>query len=259
VALRQSAVARGAVAPESPPTVMWDQFYALEQRRNQQGRHKLFVGPTQSGKTVLARLEARLRSYVVVLGTKPVDDSLDEYEREGYLRIDHWPPTNKEKKDAGAPDSCRLLLWPEIKKREQLRSPKIRDTFLALFDQAFIEGHWTIVVDEALWVARRSGLDLDQALADMAYGSASNKVSLYITLQRPSGVSRLIWANCAEAYIFHSGVRDDVRELASLGIYQPPDVVRAMTQLGTGENHHPFLYLPCRAGGATWAISEAQL
>lgn len=241
----------------APPVVGWDQFYALERARNAQGRHKLFVGPTQSGKTVLARLEARLRDYVVVLGTKPVDSSLDAYVKEGYARIDHWPPTRSEirKQPEG---TTRFLLWPKITKREDLRSPRVRDAFLRLFDQAFIEGMWTIVVDEALWVARRSGLGLDEPLADMAYGSASNKVSLYITLQRPSGVSRLIWSNVSEAYIFHSGVRDDVRELASLGIYQPPDVVKVIAGLGTGQGHHPFLYLPCRAQGS-WAVSEARL
>jgi hypothetical protein len=54
-----------------------------------------------------------------------------------------------------------------------------------------------------------------------------------------------------QALIFHSGGVNDLRQLASLGVYPPGDVVSAISTL----EGHQFLDLPCR-GGAAWSVSE---
>ena len=77
---------------EAPPVVDWSTWYSKRARIPGQGRHVLFVGPTQSGKTVLCRKLAALRSFVVVFGTKAHDSSLDAYLADGYRRIESWPP-----------------------------------------------------------------------------------------------------------------------------------------------------------------------
>ena len=235
----------------TPPVVPWAEWYAKRARIPGQGRHILFVGPTQSGKTVLARKLAELRSFVVVFGTKARDSSLDAYLADGYRRIESWPPKPKDIR----PDSTgavRLLLWPKIVKREDLR--RHRDHYARCLEDAFIEGHWTIVADEGLYLASRKGLNLDQELADVAFGAASNKVSLYLCLQRPSGLSRVTWSSVSDAMVFHLGVTNDIRELASLGVYDPREAAHAIKQL----QGHAFLDLPCR-GGAEWSISEVDL
>ena len=76
----------------------WLDWYARQRAQYRQGQHILVSGPTDSGKTVLAFWIAQLRQYVVVLGTKPRDPSLDRYVEAGYLRIDHWPPTPSDKR-----------------------------------------------------------------------------------------------------------------------------------------------------------------
>lgn len=225
-----------------------------------EGAHKLYVGPTRSGKTTLCRLFARLRNYVVVLGTKPIDKNLDAYVREGYVRIDHWPPTRSDLKDQPH-DQARVILWPKMRKREDLR--RFRSTYLRCFDDVYMRGGWTVVADEGYWIAKRSGLALDQALEDLAFGGASAGVSLHLCLQRPSGVPRITWQSVSDAFIFHGGITDDVRELASLGTYQPRDVVRVVTTMGRNPDGsptggHPFLHLPCTAR-RTWGLSEAKL
>lgn len=245
----------------APPEVEWATFDESRRLQSRQGQHALFVGPTQSGKTLLCRMEARHRQYTVVLGTKPVDDSLDAYVNEGYIRIDHWPPRPSDYRKQLDPEAVRFILWPQMKKREDLR--RFRSVYQRCMESVFISGRWTIVADEGLWLSSRKGLNLGQELSDLAYGSASNKVSLYLCVQRPANVPPITWTSVSDAYIFHMGRTDDVRELASLGTYPPKAAIEAVQSLGGDdgalEETHKFLYLPCRGGRGSWAISEVDV
>jgi hypothetical protein len=191
---------------------------------------------------------SRLYNYVVVFGTKPVDKSLDAYVNEGYKRIDHWPPTPQEIRRQ-SPDSQRYILWPKIKERSELR--KYRDVYAKALDEIFIDGKWCVVLDEGLWLASSKGLNLAEEMSGLAYGAASNLVSMHLIVQRPANVPPITWTSCSQAFLFHLGKTDDVRELASLGTYTPREAQEAVKHL-TG---HRFLDLPCR-GGYEWSISE---
>ena len=245
-------MATSAQLLQAPPEVPWPTWYQDQPRLKVQGEHILFSGPTQSGKTVLCRLVARNRTFVVVFGTKPVDKSLDAYVAEGYHRIDHWPPTRADYRKGAQywePGKVRFILWPKIKTREELR--KFRGIYAKAMDDIFIDGKWCIVVDEGLWLASPSGLGLGAPLGDIAYGSASNGVSLYVLVQRIANVPPVVWTSATWAEIFHTGRTTDVRELASLGVYPPKTTGEAVRQL----RGHQFLDLPCR-GGAEWAITQ---
>ena len=231
-----------------PPELSWEQWYGQQARTVHQGMHILFSGPTQSGKTLLCRYVVRLRSFVVVFGTKPVDPSLDAYVDEGYTRIDHWPPTRHDLKE-WSDEEARFILWPKIVTYEDLH--RHRNVYRKCMADIFIEGRWAIVVDEGLWFSSKDGLDLGKELGAMAYGSASNKVSLHLLVQRPTQVPPVAWTSCSQALIFHSGRVEDVRQLASLGTYTPQDAAVAIQQL----HGHQFLDLPCR-GQAEWSVSE---
>lgn len=250
----------------APPRVLaWPAFEAERRATVSQGDHQLFVGPTQSGKTVLCRINVRDRKFTVVWGTKKRDPSLDAYLAEGYIRVDEWPPRHRldwngkrfvrrpfnYRKLGEEQGYLRLLLWPEIVNREDLR--RHREQYARCLDSAFIDGGWTIVIDEGLWVATRGGLGLDQELSQIAYGAASNKVSLYLCMQRPSGMSRVTWSSVSDAYVFKSGVVDDIRELASLGVNEPRDAVKVIQTQIRG---HQFLHVPTRGQSKGWSISE---
>ena len=234
-----------------PPVLSWPQWYGQQQRTVHQGMHVLFSGPTQSGKTMLCRYVVRNRQFVVVFGTKPVDPALDAYVDEGYTRIDHWPPTRHDLKE-WSDEEARFILWPKIVTYEDLH--RHRNVYRKCMADIFIEGRWAIVVDEGLWFSSKDGLDLGKELGAMAYGSASNKVSLHLLVQRPSNVPPVAWTSCSQALIFHSGRVEDVRQLASLGTYTPQDAAEAIREL----HGHQFLDLPCR-GQAEWSISEVEL
>jgi hypothetical protein len=259
---------------EPPRELTWPQFEAERRRSVTQGMHQLFNGPTQSGKTVLCRINVRDRDFVVVWGTKARDASLQAYVDEGYVRINHWfkdkplggmsdrttqlVPDRKGKLiekpykiEKDALGKVRLILWPEIKSRPDLR--RHRDEYAKCLDDVFIVGGWTVVIDEMLWATRRSGLNLDSNLAEVAFGAASNKVSLYFCMQRPTGMERVTWSSVADAYLFKCGVVDDIRELAALGTVDPRDAVIAIRTKISG---HKFLHLPTRGQSQGWAISE---
>lgn len=240
-----------------PPVIPYDQWYRDEYYSIRQNQHILFAGPTQSGKTLLCRQVARLHDYVVVFGTKPVDESLDAYVEEGYERIDHWPPTRRDirkqqekwgNRENREPRYMRFILWPKIRKREDLF--KHRETYAKAIDNIFIEGGWCVVMDEGLWLADKNALNLGPYMSQMAFGAASNKVSMFLLVQRPANVPRITWSSCAQALLFHMGITDDITELSSLGTYNRQAVKDALASLG----QHEFLDLPCR-GGAEWSIS----
>jgi len=235
----------------APPVIDWETFHQGFKSRWAQGQHCLFVGPTGSGKTVCARTLARDRQFVVVLGTKPKDPELDKYIAEGYTRVESWPPPQKALK----PDSegaIRVVLWPKIAKREDLY--RFRPIYNKFLDSAFIDGGWTIVADEGLWLSDTKGLNLGNNLSSIAYAGRSSEITLMMLIQRPAGVPRNTWSNCSHAFIWHGGVTSDIRELASLGTYSPKEVAPAIQSLKGFE----FLHLPCRAG-ATWAVSQVRM
>jgi hypothetical protein len=233
------------------PAEDWESFFGAFVSRWRQGQHCLFVGPTGSGKTIAARTLVRARQYVVVLGTKPRDRELDAYIAEGYVRVESWPPPARALRPL-EDGSVRLVLWPKIKSREDLR--RFRPVFAKFLDFAFIDQGWTIVADEGLWLSDRDGLALGAHLSAISYAGRSSDVTLLMLIQRPAGVPRNTWSNCSHAFMWHSGVTSDVRELASLGTYDPKDVAEAIQDL----EGHQFLYLPCRAG-AHWSRSEVAL
>lgn len=238
--------------PEQPPVVPWPEWY--ERERYYKPGHILFSGPTQSGKTRACREVVRLRSFVTVVGTKVKDPSLDAYVAEGYLRIEHWPPTRQDIKRATQPDgSVRLILWPRIRTRADLRKPETKALFARFLDYIFIEGEWTVVIDEGLWFSASTGLNLGLALGDIAYGGASNGIKLYVLVQRPANVPPVVWTSVSQAILFKSGRTDDIRELASLGTYDPKDVAVAIRRLQLFQ----FLDLPVRAQ-AEWALSTVE-
>lgn len=242
----------------APPVVAWDEWRARQWAGTRQGQHILFEGPTQSGKTLLCRKVTALKRYAVVLGTKPFDSSLDEYVKEGYYRIDHWPPTKADYRKATVPflpgqDAIRLILWPKIVTADDLY--KFNSLYRKCLNQIFVDGKWCVVLDEAIWLADRKGCDLGDIMTKLAFASASNGVSMHVLCQRPALLPPIVWQSCMQALLFHGGNTRDQRELASLGVYPPTDVVRAIQRL----RGHQFLDLPCRGGvdgQATWAVSE---
>jgi hypothetical protein len=258
----------------TPSDVEWMTWHRRFDRGWVQGEHLNIDGPTQSGKSLLARVlvtgEDGIggRRFVCVMGTKPKDRTLDEYVRLGFVRIDHWPPTKSDLRKC--PEGrAWFILWPKIKTVKDLH--RFTPLFQKALEDIYIDEGWTVVIDETLWFCSRNpGLNLGSLLGAMAFGVASLDISLVFLMQRPAGVPRILWQSCTWSLLFHLGVTSDVRELASLGTYPPKAVVEAIQHLGgtqlpdgswqepdEDDPPHQFLALPQR-GGKKWSTSEVR-
>lgn len=255
---------------DRPPVVTWEQFINAQvakkrhaktsinpttKRVTVEGIHRLYVGRTRSGKTTLARIMSRMEKTSLVFGTKPNDPSLDDYiNKEGYLRIESWPPKAKDLKVRGPYDQVKLILWPRITAYGDLK--RNRSHFANALHDIQTEGAWHIGIDEAFQVCRRGGLDLGEEVSEIAYGGAGNGISMSLIIQRPAGVPVIVHEQSHELYQFKSGNLNDIRSLASYAGTSPREFSDALRGLNEGRtNGHQFLHAPM-TDGTTWEISE---
>lgn len=251
-----------AIELEQPPRVPWDRFITTQVERNRiaaasgKGFHRVIVGQTQSGKTTLNRILLRMKKTVLMFGTKPKDDSLEDYIRtEGFVRIDHWPPTRKELKQRGPYDQVKLLLWPKITAYADLK--KWKTLYRRAIEDITVEPYWTASIDEGNYFCSSKFLGLGDEVSAIAFGGASNGSSEHLLLQRPRGIDPITYGSGHDLFLFPIGNTNDIRELASYSKQTAREVAAAVKSLNRGnpDRGHEFLYLPF-VGGASWAISE---
>lgn len=260
------------MAPQSdlPKVVAWERFINAQVaerraskvstnprtgRKTVEGRHRLFDGRTRSGKTTLCRVMTRMEKTTLVFGTKPHDPSLDDYiYREGFVRIESWPPRPKDLKQRGDFDQVKLILWPKMTAYGDLK--KNRPHFQNALRDVLAEGSWTTVIDEGFQVCRRGGLDLGEEVSELAYGGAGNGNSLWLIIQRPSGIPVITHEQSHELYQFPTGNVNDIRALASYTGHSVREFADALRSLNRSSGHgHQFLHAPMY-DGATWEVSE---
>lgn len=146
-----------------------------------QGEHVVILGPTGSGKTFFVHQMLDTREYVCVLAVKPRDDTLErfkrgeEYGRNKYKVVKKWPP------DYGV---HKLVYWEKPKGLHKLKEQSI--AIHNALNRMYREGGWTIYVDEAGYVAGTLGLG--QALGVLLNQGRSSKISMVITVTRPTSV-----------------------------------------------------------------------
>lgn len=185
---------------QAPTTVSWTEFQCLFHW--EQGQHLTLLGPTGYGKSTTTRLLLPCRDYVVFFATKRKDKLYDELKREGF-----------EEQKAFKPElSNRILLKPPIDPDDETKQ---RAEFSQTITEVYWQGGWTIVWDEAVYVA--DYLKLEKKMSFMWQQARSHFISIVAGTQRPAFIPLYAYDQPTHFFFWKMKLDKDVQRVARLG------------------------------------------
>lgn len=163
-----------------------------------QGDHLTLIGPTGSGKSVLARDLIARRRFAAIAVTKVRDSTWADLR---WPMTRTWPP----------PRDGRWLVWPTSRDPDQLIARQ-RFTFDRMLADAFARGGYTILLDEVRHVSERLGL---KGLCETLWlQGRSLGVGLVSCSQRPVWIPSEAVSQARWLVTFRTRDGRDVRRLA---------------------------------------------
>lgn len=191
--------------PQAPsPTWPWPEFLRWFLCNWNQGEHVTMIGTTGCGKTTTAREFLPLRSHVVAFGVKGRDDTMEEFLRDGYLRIRRWD---------GAAYADYVVLWPEILGSGDVDAVQ-RPIFRQAMDSIFAQGGWCVFLDEVVYLAET--LRLERELKFLLNQGRSSGISIVAATQRPAFIPLAFYDQATHLFIWKDNDRRNIARLAEL-------------------------------------------
>ncbi len=163
-----------------------------------------------------------LRTYVVLVATKPKDSGLAALTKRGWKRTPSWPVRKGTKK---------VLLWPPYKKPEYER--KQIEVFVPAFDDIFEDGGWCIYFDEVAYMV--DDLKLGQWVRRFWRQGRSNDITVLAATQRPVDVPLDMYSAASWLFLWRTNDRRDLDRLAGLGAANAEQVRHYVQRLAAHE------------------------
>lgn len=163
--------------------VPWETFLQWFAHVWQQGQHVAIVGPTGCGKTTVAVGLTRLRRWVLALDAKGGDSTL---KGSGFTAVTDWPPPKKVRQDIAEGRPARLLVGFSPRTLQEI--PKLRALLHAVLNAAWIDGHWTVEVDELQLMADRRMMALGSVIEQFLVAARDKGLSVVTAFQAPAWV-----------------------------------------------------------------------
>lgn len=221
--------------------------FARERLDYNAGQHVLFAGPTQRGKTRLAKdllkyvASPDLPAYVAV--SKPADKASLEMVRDlGFRRIPSYPPTPKIKELLGDKPSG-FVLWPDMRDPETGMSNAAVATH-ALIHHTYANGargkKCILVLDDTVIKAKILNLDRDMVM--IATMSSAMGIGGWFFIQKPTDAGKIsLWSFSQSEHIFITKDPDkrNRQRYNEIGGFDTAAVDRAIQTL----KPYQFLYL----------------
>lgn len=151
------------------------------------GEHVSVIGDTGSGKTFLISKLVQVREYAVILRTKPDDITFSGFAKRSKA------------KSMNNLQESKILLEPAY--RDQ------RTEIASALDKVWIQGGWTCVVDELLYIER---LKLTKMVERLLTQGRSKQISTVVGMQRPVAITRFAISQSTHVFCFQMEGRDIV-------------------------------------------------
>lgn len=235
------------------PWVPWQQFRPWFRYQWAAGEHVSMIGPTGSGKTTLALELLDRRDFVVALGTKPKDPTLDQLvKRQGWQLTRAWPEggvagwfghggirvRKVRMSDGSSRERAHVVLWPKYERvTDRQRQREVFDHALA---EMFADTGWCVFADEVFYLAQTLGLA--DHLDNLWTQGRSIGLTLVAGTQRPAFVPRNMYSQATHLFLWGDNDEDNVRRVGGLGGLSNA-LVRAIV---AGLPQHHVLYVNTR-------------
>jgi len=212
-------VARATGRPQLAP---WRELRPELVERWQPGEHVSIFGPTGRGKTTVALALVEQRDPVVVIVSKRRDSLIGKLAARGWQTVGSADELRRRRRGSfvsryfNAPDEPRrIVLWTSppgsIRARRHEQAEQVRRAL----DWLYASGRWTVVLDEALYVAKN--LRLAEELEVVWHEGRSSGLSLVACSQRPSWLPKSAYSAPTYLVMFSTADPDDLKRLADIG------------------------------------------
>lgn len=226
-------ITRAARLSSEVPRVPWDVFE--RDLRWEQGEHFGLIGATGKGKTTTLMNLLLLHPYVVVFATKPKDDTMDKLVQVNRLqKMTHWRNLNPR-------DVPRRAIWPKRAKLKDL-IPVQKEVFEEAFENIYMQGGWTLGLDELWWYSNVLGLGMQVRI--LLTQARSLGVSVIAATQRPKDVPTEIYSQSTHLMFWRENDDLNLKRLTEINS-RDSALIREVVQ-NLEENQ--LLYINTRTG-----------
>lgn len=192
----------------------WPRFLEWFRRRWRPGDHVALIGPTGTGKTTFAVGILPLRKYVLAIDPKGGDSTLSALTKHGFRRSTTWPISAADRRRIEKGEPVRLIMGPVV--RTRVDRDKQRVLLEKTLEGAFVEGGWTIYVDELQLLADRRMMKLGTSVEENLVAARDRGVSMVCSFQRPANVPRAASDQASYLFLWYTRDVDVVNRLGEM-------------------------------------------
>jgi hypothetical protein len=228
---------------EIAPIVPWDHFmaYNFDWRQDE---HVGLIGPTGTGKSNLTYQIIPLRDYVTFFATKPRDETLDKFARQGgFVKIRDWPPVKGKgplKRPVTAEEMPKRILWPDARQLHAIYTQ--RDVFQRAIADIYAQGGWCVVWDEFWYMCTLLKLETEARV--LLQQARASYIPFVMGAQRPSRIPLELFDQATHLFFSRDNDEANLKRISGIGWLAADPIRELVARL----DRYQFLYINTREG-----------
>lgn len=245
-------------------TVPWAQFFPWFAGRYRQDQHVALIGPTQTGKTTIAREILEVRECVIAVAIKPEDKVAESFVEYGYRiqeQLDIPSVDGPDGRPVPHPAYRRIVLWPHAERDGDGRWRSIqqltayqRGVILRAINYVRRSRRWAMFTDDMNTLAE--DMRLGPEMKWMLRNGASARMTLVAGGQRPAWLPREVYSSPEHLFFLATRDGDDLDRLADIGAgIDKRELEHEISNL----KRHEFLYMAPRVHPPVFVKSRVEI